>query len=712
METRTAQPTAEARLLETTRALLQTVRQTNLEALDRNAAEALAGQLRNVLNQHAYRYYVLDRPLIPDADYDLLLQALRTLETRFPDLITPDSPTQRVGGPPLERFEKVRHPEPLLSLSNAFGEADVRAWYERCCRMLAEQLGQQVQPALTAELKIDGVAMALTYENGVLTVGATRGDGIEGENVTQNVRTIPAIPLRIPVDPAAGPAPVRLEVRGEVYMRKQDFERLNEQLQARGERPFANPRNAAAGSVRQLNPQVTAARPLSFFAYGVGPAEGADVPDSQYEVLQWLRQLGFPVNEHARRFAALEEVLAYCRYWTEHRDDLDYEIDGVVLKIDSRFYQTLLGTISNAPRWAIAYKFPAREAITRLLDIIVNVGRTGVVKPEAVLEPVEIGGVTVSQATLHNEDYVRTRDIRIGDLVVVIRAGDVIPQVVRPVVEARTGRERPWRMPERCPSCGSPLVRLPGEADYYCVASDCPAQFVRLLEHFASRDAMDIEGMGSRVARQLAESGLVRRLSDLYRLQLEDLLQLEGFAETRARNLLHAIEASKRRALSRLLFGLGIRHVGKTTAELLVQHFASIDELAAATVDRLAAIEGIGPITAESIVDWFRVEDNRQLVEELKALGVNTQRLPEEAPAAESPVRGKTFVLTGALPTLTRKEAEELIKKAGGRVASSVSRHTDYVVVGENPGSKYDRARQLGIPMLDEEELLRLLGMK
>ncbi len=712
METRTAPQTAEARLLEATLDLLQTVRQRDLERITRKEAEVLAARLREVLNQHAYRYYVLDHPLIPDADYDLLMQALRKLEARFPELVTPDSPTQRVGGPPLARFEKVRHPEPLLSLNNALGEEEVRAWYERCCRMLAERLGHSVQPAVTAELKIDGLAMALTYENGVLTVGATRGDGIEGENVTQNVRTIPAIPLRIPVDPSVGLPPARLEVRGEVYMRKRDFEQLNEQLEARGERPFANPRNAAAGSVRQLNPQVTASRPLSFFAYGIGPVAGAEVPDSQYEVLQWLGRLGFPVNEHVRRFEHLEEVLDYCRYWTEHRDALDYEIDGVVLKIDHRPWQVLLGAISNAPRWAVASKFPAREAITRLLDIMVSVGRTGVVKPVAVLEPVEVGGVTVSQATLHNEDYVRSRDIRIGDLVVVIRAGDVIPQVVRPVVEARTGNEQPWHMPERCPSCGSPLVRLPGEADYYCVASDCPAQFVRRLEHFASRDAMDVESLGSQVARQLVESGLVRRLSDLYRLRQEDLLKLEGFAETRARNLLRAIEASKQRPLSRLLFGLGIRHVGKTTAELLVQHFASIDELAAATMEELAAIEGVGPITAESIANWFRVEDNRRLIKELKEQGVNTQRFPEEAPAAASPARGKTFVLTGALPHLTRKEAEELIKRAGGRVASSVSRNTDYVVVGENPGSKYDRARQLGIPMLDEDGLLRLLGMK
>jgi len=706
--------TPEARLMEATQALLRTLRSRLPETLSFQEAAELAARLRTVLQQHAYRYYVLDRPLIPDAEYDALLTALKRLEARFPELVTPDSPTQRVGGPPLERFEKVHHLEPLLSLNNAFSGEDVRAWYERCCRMLEERLGQRVEPALTAELKIDGLAIALTYVEGVLAVGATRGDGIEGENVTPNVRTIPAIPLRIPVDSSVGLPPKRLEVRGEVYMRKRDFERLNEQLQARGERPFANPRNAAAGSVRQLNPRVTASRPLNFFAYGVGPAEGAAVPESQYDVLQWLRHLGFPVNEHARRFEHLDEALSYCRYWTEHRDELDYEVDGVVLKIDHRPYQTLLGAISNAPRWAIAYKFPAREATTRLLDIIVNVGRTGVVKPEAVLEPVEIGGVTVSQATLHNEDYVLKRDIRIGDLVVVIRAGDVIPQVVRPVVEARTGNERPWRMPAQCPSCGSPLVRLPGEVDYYCVASDCPAQFVRLLEHFASRDAMDIEGLGSKVAQLLAESGLVRRLSDLYRLRLEDLLKLEGFAETRARNLLLAIEASKRRPLSRLLFGLGIRHVGKTTAELIVQHVASLDELAKSTVDQLVAIEGIGPVTAESIVDWFHVEDNRKLIETLKALGVNTQRLPEEAPAPqrESLVHGKTFVLTGALSTLTRSEAEALIKKAGGRVASSVSRHTDYAVVGENPGTKYDRARELGIPMLDEDGLLRMLGMK
>ncbi|MEM2114304.1 MAG: NAD-dependent DNA ligase LigA [Candidatus Caldarchaeum sp.] len=545
--------TSEAQLMEATQALLRAVRSGLPEQLSLREATELAARLRAVLQQHAYRYYVLDRPLIPDAEYDVLWAALERLEARFPELVTPDSPTQRVGGPPLERFEKVRHPEPLLSLNNAFHEEDVRAWYERCCRMLEERLGRRVQPALTAELKIDGLAIALTYTQGVLTIGATRGDGVEGENVTPNVRTIPAIPLRIPIDPAVESVPTRLEVRGEVYMRRSDFEQLNERLLERGERPFANPRNAAAGSVRQLNPQVTASRPLNFFAYGIGPVAGAAAPESQYDVLQWLRRLGFPVNPHAQRLSHVDEAIAYCRQWTEARDTLDYEIDGVVLKIDHRPYQALLGNISNAPRWAIAYKFPAREATTRLRNIIVNVGRTGVVKPEAVLEPVEIGGVTVSQATLHNEDYVRKRDIRIGDLVVVIRAGDVIPQVVRPVIEVRTGAEIPWRMPERCPSCGSPLVRLPGEVDYYCLASDCPAQFVRLLEHFASRDAMDIEGLGSRVARQLAASGFVRRLSDLYQLRLEELLQLEGFAETRARNLLAAIEASKGRPLSRLL---------------------------------------------------------------------------------------------------------------------------------------------------------------
>ncbi|RMH69251.1 MAG: NAD-dependent DNA ligase LigA, partial [Bacteroidetes bacterium] len=667
-------------LVDETQDLLAVLDERPPDAWSEDDAGPMAERLRHVLRAHNHRYYVLDDPLIADAEYDRLMGALRRLEERFPALQTPDSPTLRVGGTPLDRFEKVRHPQPLLSLSNAFTPDDLRAWYERCLRGLRPVHGEDVTPALIAELKIDGLAVALTYEGGRLTVGATRGDGQVGENITRNIQTIRAIPLRIPV--GDGPeAPERLEVRGEVYLRKSAFEALNARLAERGDKPFANPRNAAAGSLRQLDPSVTAERPLTFFAYGLGPTT-AEPPATQHEQLAWLQTLGFPVNPHTRRFTALDEVIAFCEQWTHDRDTLDYEIDGVVVKIDEVAYQETLGNISNAPRWAVAYKFPAQEATTRLLDIIVNVGRTGAIKPEAVLEPVQIGGVTVSQATLHNEDYILKRDIRIGDRVVVKRAGDVIPQVVAPIPEARTGEEKPWRMPARCPACGTELVRLDGEADYYCVSADCPAQFIRLLEHYASRAAMDIEGLGARLAVQLVEGGLVRHLTDLYRLRREALLALEGFAERKADNLLQAIDASRQRPLSRLLFGLGIRHVGKTTAELLVRHFASLEALGAASREALEAIDGIGPVIAMSLVDWFAVPENRQLVDELRALGVNTERWPEEAPgggdgATARPLDGKTFVLTGTLPTLSRNEARALIEGAGGRVTGSVSRKTD-----------------------------------
>lgn len=698
-------------LIQATREALARIDPLFFDQMSKEEAEAFARKLRRLIEAHDYRYYVLDDPVISDVEFDRLYQALERIEARFPELVTPDSPTQRVGGAPLDRFKKVRHPIPLLSLSKAFSYDEVRAWYERCRRGLQAHYGKDVKPAITAELKIDGLAVALTYEGGALAVGATRGDGFVGEDVTANVRTVRAIPLHIPVLPdAVKQTPERLEVRGEVYIKKSDFEKLNDRLAKAGEKTFANPRNAAAGSLRQLDPRITASRPLSFFAYGVGPVTG-ETPGGQFELLEWLKKLGFPVNPNARLLRDVDEAIAFCRRWTEERNALDYEIDGIALKIDSFAYQEVLGSIANAPRWAVAYKFPAQEATTTLLDIVVSVGRTGVVKPEAVLEPVEIGGVTVSRATLHNEDYVLSRDIRIGDTVVVKRAGDVIPQVVKPIPEARTGKERKWHMPERCPSCGNPLERLPGEADYYCVASDCPAQFIRLVEHYASRDAMDIEGLGSKLAVALVEKDKIHTLADLYTLTLEDLLGLEGFAEKRAQNLLAAIEASKHRTLSRLLFGLGIRHVGKTTAELLVAHFASLEALAAADRETLEKIEGIGEKTAQSVVDWFKIEDNRTLVERLRASGVNTKRLPEERPPEPdaSPVAGKTFVLTGTLPHLTREEARERIVHAGGKVSSSVSKKTHYVVAGENPGSKYAKARELGIEIIDEKRLLEML---
>ena len=703
-------------LVHATQQIERELAETDLDGLSSEKAAALAGTLRPLLHAHSHRYYVQDDPVITDSAYDRLFAALQQIEARFPDLATPDSPTQRVGGAPLDRFEKVRHTVPLLSLGNAFDLDGVRAWYERCQRGLVKAgYDEDVQPALTAELKIDGLAVALTYRSGRLEVAATRGNGVVGENITQNVRTIRPIPLQIvaQANPAergqAVQVPQSIEARGEIYMRRSDFERLNERLARNEEKVFANPRNAAAGSLRQLDSAVTATRPLSFFAYGVGPVDG-DAPASQHALLEWLGRLGFPTNPYVTQFDDLDGALAFCERWTADRDTLDYEIDGVVLKIDDFAQQEALGFVSNAPRWAVAFKFPAREATTRLLDIFVNVGRTGAIKPEAKLEPVEIGGVTVSQATMHNEDFIAGRDLRIGDTVVVKRAGDVIPQVVKAIVEARTGEEKVWQMPERCPACDTELVRLPGEAERYCLSSDCPAQFIRLVEHYAGRGAMDIEGLGEKMAVLLVEQNLIRHLADLYRLGQDDLEGLEGFAEKRAQNLLAGINRSKGRPLSRLLFALGLRHVGKTVAELLVARYESLDAMAAASQEDLEAIDGIGPVIAESVADWFALEDNRHLVADLDGLGVNTRRLPEEAPPpADGAAAGKTYVLTGTFPTLSRKEAQDVIKKAGGNVRSAVSKNTDYVVAGESPGSKLTKARELGVAVLTEAELLGML---
>ncbi len=699
---------------------------TALDEITADDARPLAARLAMVLRGHAYRYYVLDAPLVADAEYDQLFRALQRIEARFPDLAAPDSPTRRVGGAPLDAFRKVRHPIPLLSLGNAFDAEELHAWYDRARRGLADRFGE-VEPALVVELKIDGLALALTYVEGALALGATRGNGRVGEDVTEHVKTIRAIPLRIPPpgsDPAqmapatlfdaprAAAAPARIEVRGEAYLPKSTFERLNDALAKEGGKPFANPRNAAAGSLRQLDPQITAGRGLRFFAYGVGPIEGEE-PDGQHETLGWLGGLGFPVNEHIRRCANMDEVIRYCNEWEELRDTLDYEIDGVVVKIDRRDFQEELGAVANAPRWAIAYKFAAREATTRLLDIALNVGRTGAIKPLAVLDPVGIGGVTVSRATLHNADYIAERDIRIGDRVVVKRAGDVIPQVVGPVEAARTGAEEPWAMPSVCPACGEPIARLEGEAEYYCVSAACPAQTKRLVEHYASRGAMDIVGLGEKVAVQLVDAGLVHTLDDLYRLHAEDLLGLDGFKEKKADNLLRSIEDSKHRPLRALLFGLGIRFVGATVASLLVAHFATLEALASATQDELEGIDGIGPETGRGVVEWFAHAPNRATVDALHALGVNTERLPDEPVAvaeAEGPLAGRTLVLTGTLPTLAREEAKARILTAGGKVAGSVSKKTDFVVAGESAGSKLQKAQDLGIRVLDEAALLDLLA--
>ena len=696
-------------IVDASRDLLTRVRADDFDGLPENEAGEVVRELRKLIEAHDHRYYVLDDPLITDGEYNALFQALLSLERRFPRFEASDSPTRRVGGEPLAKFEKVRHAQPLYSLSNAFTPEDILAWYQRAIRLIEKQTEKTIRPAVTAELKIDGLAISITYVNGRLQVAATRGDGMVGENITGNVETIRSVPLRVPLASNLT-VPETLEVRGEVYFKRSEFDALNETLLEGSEKAYANPRNAAAGSLRQLDPSITARRPLSFFAYSTGVVSG-DLPRGQFETLEWLSSLGFPTNPFVSRFDDIDEVITFAVDWVERREELDYEIDGVVIKIDDFELQRILGYVSNAPRWAIAYKFPARDATTRLLDIIINVGRTGAIKPEAVLEPVQIGGVTVSQATLHNEDYILTRDIRIGDTVIVKRAGDVIPQVVGPVTDARDGSEREWTMPRTCPACGNDLVRLEGEADYYCVSSDCPAQFIRLVEHFASRGAMDIEGLGSKLAVVLVEEGLVRHLSDIYRLTQDDLLTLEGFGPRRADNLINGINATRKRPLSRLLAALGIRHVGRTTAELIVEHFDSLAELKQTSIEELAAIDGIGTVTAESIFDWFATEDNSSLVSDLESLGVNVRRLPEESAQSDSQTKavGKTFVLTGTLPSLSRSEATELIKRAGGKTSSSVSKNTDYVVAGENAGSKLERARELGIQILSESDLRRLL---
>ena len=678
------------------------------EALDAESAGALAARLQSTLRTLATAYYADGQSLIGDTQYDRLFHALKAIEERFPSTATADSPTHRVGSDPLDRFEKVDHPVALLSLGNAFDGDDLRAWYDRVMKGLASVLDEGDRPALVAELKIDGLAVALTYERGTLVRAATRGNGVTGEDVTANVRTIRGIPLRL-----RATAPERLEVRGEIYMRRSTFESLNERLVAEGNRPLANPRNGAVGSLRQLDSSITASRGLDFWAYGIGPTT-AEVPASQDATLDWLSQLGLPVSAERRRFASIDETVAYCEDWAGRRDTLDYEIDGAVVKVDRLDYQSVLGQVSTSPRWAIAFKFPAREATTRLLGIEHNVGRTGVIKPLALLEPVEVGGVMVSKATLHNADYILGRDIRIGDRVVVKRAGDVIPAVVGPVKDVRTGEEVAYEVPDACPVCGKPLVRPEGEADLRHRDGGCPAQLKRAVEHFASRGALDVDGLGKKIAALLVDEDLVEDLPDLFALDRDALLALDGFKERKVDNLLGGLAAARERPLGRLLFGLGIRHVGETVAVQIVAHNASLEAIAAATPESLEAIDGIGPIVAESVVEWFADADNQRTVDRLRQLGVNTVRQPEEPAASEqeidSPVAGRTFVLTGTLPTLTRPQAKTQIERAGGKVTGSVSKKTDFVVAGESAGSKLAKATELGVRVLTESELLSVLS--
>ena len=652
-------------------------------------------QLRDQIRKHDYHYYVLDSPLITDREYDELLAELKSLEAEYPELVTPDSPTQRVGGEPLPGFTTVRHRVPLLSLDNTFSREELVEFNRRIqARLFPEEI------SYVCELKIDGVSIALIYEDGLLTSAATRGDGVVGENVTQNVRTIRTLPLRL-----RDPVP-RLEVRGEIYIAKQDFVRLNREREERGEKTFANPRNSAAGSLRQLDPRVTASRPLKAFIYDLLYLEGPEICD-QAEVLDFLRSQGFPVNPHWRLVSGIDEIWDYCQEWRERRHELDYETDGVVVKLNPLKTRETMGFTAKSPRWATAFKFPAEEKETRILEIELNVGRTGVITPTAVMTPVLIGGSVVSRASLHNFDLMRERDIRVGDWVIIHKAGDIIPEVIRPLVEKRTGKEEPFPVPDKCPVCAATVIRFEGEVAYRCDNINCPARLKESLIFFASREAMDIEGMGPAVVDQLVDRNLVQNVADLYSLSLEDLLTLDKTGKKKATNLLEAIEASKSRPLSRLLHALGIRFVGGKTARIVAERFRDIDVIAALSEQSLMQVPEIGAKIAASLVSFFEEPENLETIEKLKAAGVNTKEVV--VTGAEGPLSNKTLVLTGSLESLTRNEATELIERHGGRVSSSVSRKTDYVVAGTDPGSKLDKARQLGIPVLTESEFLELI---
>jgi len=667
-------------------------------------------QLRAEINYHLYRYHTLDDPVISDYEYDRLFAELKRLEEENPHLITPDSPTQRVGAEPLPEFEKVTHPVPMTSLSNAFDDGDMRAWLKRIERLLPE--GVTVDDLeFVVEPKIDGVAVALTYEDGLLVRGATRGNGLVGEDVTTNLRTVRSIPLRIPVAGGddAPPPPARIEVRGEVYISIADFEALNRQQAETGGKLYANPRNTAAGSLRQLDSRITARRPLAFFAYQIGYVEGATV-NSQWEALQFLRALGFPVNPDIHKAATLDEALAFIHRWMARRDELPYEADGAVVKINRFNLQKRLGIVGNAPRWAIAYKFPAREVTTRLLAIKVNVGRTGQITPYAELEPVVIGGVTVRNTSLHNFEDIARKDLREGDTVVVKRAGDVIPQVVKPILEKRPPDARPYRPPTTCPVCGEPLFFPQDEVAVFCINANCRAQLVRRVEYFVSRNAMDIEGFGIKNAELFVEKGFIEDIADVYYLERDKLLALEGFKEKKVDNLLRSIEASKSRPADRVLTALGIRFVGSEVAKLLTDHFGSIDAIAAAAPEELEAVEGVGPRIAASVVDWFRRPAHRQILRKLKKAGLQFTAKAKAAAPERRPLEGLTFVITGTLP-VPRSEAKAAIEAAGGKVTGSVTGKTSYLLVGENPGgSKFRKAQALGTPQMDWEELQKRMG--
>ena len=693
-------------------------------------------ELKEKIHFHNHRYHVMDSPIISDAEFDKLLNELKRIEAERPDWITADSPTRRAGAKPADRFDKVRHPAPILSLANAFGADDARAWLER-----VKRIDDRVEKAkFVVEPKIDGLSVVLHYRDGVFVQGATRGDGEVGEDITQNLRTIRAIPLRIPVasqKSKVGGRPVTFDlrppkylvIRGEAFMPVKEFEELNRKLEEAGEKTYQNPRNTAAGSLRQLDPELTASRPLTILVYQIVHSEGGKVPASQWEILEYLKALGFPVTDIAKRFDDFEKAIAYTESWEKKRDDLSYETDGMVIKIDDLTLAAELGFVGKDPRGAIAFKFPAREVTTTLNDIGVAVGRTGVLTPYAVLEAVEIGGVIVERATLHNFDYIAEKDIRVGDRVLVKRAGEVIPYVIGPVVDARKGKEKKYKPPTKCPACGQDVEHFEGEVAWYCVNAACPAQLVRNIEHFVSRGAMDIEGLGSELVKILIDSDLVKDVADIFKLTKEDLaiINEELTRRRRAKNppknpvkvtkrkepekrpekLLIAISASKNKPLPKLIIGLGIRGVGEVMASDLSEKFTDLDSLANAKFDALMEIEGVGPSIAESVVDWFSRPFNKQVLRKLKTAGVWPKGEKKSA-RKEGALTGLTFVVTGTLPTLSRDGVKEFIESNGGKVTDSVSKNTGYLVLGENPGSKFEKAKSLGVKIIDENELRKI----
>lgn len=655
--------------------------------------------LRALIKYHNRRYYVLDSPEISDAEYDQLMQELKALEAEYPELVTPDSPTQRVGAAPVEAFGVVEHRLPLLSLGNVFSNDELVAWYKRISNLAGEEGFDFV-----CELKIDGLAVALTYVDGKLVTGATRGDGYRGEDVTSNLRTVRSIPLTVSED-----APPTFEVRGEVYLPKAGLKKLNEERARQGLPLFANPRNAGAGSVRQLDPRITAQRPLDIYIYALGYAEGKAVPDTHWQRMEYLKSLGFKANPLNRLCQTIGEVEGFYRHWVDRREHLPYDADGIVVKVNPIDIQDRLGFVGHEPRWAIAYKFPAIQGTTVLRAIGINVGRTGSLNPYAILEPVSVGGVTIKQAALHNEEDIRRKDIRIGDTVIVQRAGEVIPEIVGAVLSKRTGKEKPFSMPPRCPVCGAEVMKPEDEAMHRCTNAGCPAQALEKLKHFVIRAAMDIDGVGDKLCVALFEAGLVKDAADLYYLTREQLLGLERMADKSVSNVLNSIEKSKNRPLANLVFALGILHVGEETAQLLASRFRSLDRLAGATQEELAGVASIGPKIAESIVAFFRQEGNKRIIEKLREAGVGLEEKEAAARPLESPLAGSEFVLTGRLELLTHHEAEARIKELGGTVGSSVTRKTTHLVVGADPGSKLDKARDLGTKQLSEEEFIKVI---